>query len=171
MVLKLSAMLLCSSLAASNSSYSLIVHLNDAKIQLLNGNVIQREYKAGTVKRGLPHPIGEGTILAIYFNPVWNPMPETRRTYRERGIELPPAVSFGHKEHMLGVFKMVLSHKSPRYNFSGAYSIHGCKSEVGIGTRVSGGCVRMKNQEGKELATLLKGELDSGRSIKVLIVE
>ena len=98
-------------------------------------------------------------------------MPETRKVYKAKGIDLPSQVPYGHKEHMLGVFKMVLSHKSSRYNFPGAYSIHGCKSEVGIGSRVSGGCVRMKNGEGKELALLMKSELDSGRTVKVTIVE
>jgi len=159
------------SLAASPSPYGVVVRLNASKIILLKDGVAQREYPAGTVKRGLPHPIGEGSISAIYFNPVWNPMPETRKVYKAKGIELPPQVPYGHKEHMLGVFKMVLSHKSPRYNFPGAYSIHGCKSEVGIGSRVSGGCVRMKNGEGRELAVLLKSEMDSGRTVKVTIVE
>jgi lipoprotein-anchoring transpeptidase ErfK/SrfK len=98
-------------------------------------------------------------------------MPETVKTYRERGITLPPTVPYGHPEHMLGAFKMVLSHQSTRYRFGGAYSIHGCKDESTVGRRVSGGCVRLRNQEGMELARLVQSELAANREVRVLIEE
>lgn len=149
---------------------SLKVSLSGHKLALYRDGALVRTYDAGTVKKGLPHPVGPGRVTAVYFHPVWNPMPLTRKSYLDRGIVLPAVVPYGHPER-LGTFKMVLSHHSTRYHFSGAYAIHGCKDEKSIGGRVSGGCVRLHNAEGFELAQQIQAELKAGRTVQVLIEE
>lgn len=150
---------------------SLHVSLSGRSLAFYRDGALVRTYAAGTVKKGLPHPVGPGRVTAVYFRPVWNPMPETRKYFRAKGIELPAVVPYGHPEHMLGTFKMVLSHQSSRYRFSGAYAIHGCKDERTIGGRVSGGCVRLRNAEGFELAQQIQAELKAGRTVSVMIEE
>ena len=149
----------------------LSVSLSGRTVTLLRDGQAVRTYSAGTVKKGIPHPVGTGRVTAVHFYPIWNPMPLTRKSYQDRGITLPAQVPYGHPEHMLGTFKMVLSHHSTRYQFSGAYSIHGCKDEKSIGGRVSGGCVRLHNAEGFDLAKQVDAELKQGRTVLVQIEE
>lgn len=164
------ALLLALPLAAQ--SVTLKVSLSGRKLTFYRDGAVVRTYDAGTVKKGLPHPVGPGVVRAVYFHPSWHPMPETRKHYlKDKGIDLPTVVPYGHPEHMLGTFKMVLSHQSSRYRFGGAYSIHGCKDERTIGGRVSGGCIRLHNQEGFALAVLVNEELKAGRTVSVLIEE
>ena len=170
--MKLWPLLLSLPLVAQNSPYSLSVSITQCRLWLKRDGVVIREYKAGTVKRGLPGPIGNGQVREVYFKPMWNPMPDTIRMYREQYHKtLPAHVPYGHPEHMLGSFKMVLTHTSTKYRFSGVYSIHGCKDEKTIGKRVSGGCVRMNNNEGAELAQLINQELKQNRTVVVHIEE
>lgn len=170
--MKLLWLLVALPVIAESSVYSIKVSITETRLELLKNNKTERVYRAGTVKHRLPRPVGNGQILAIQFNPNWNPMPDTVKMYREqKGISLPATVPFGHKEHPLGPFKMILSHHSTKYHFSGAYSIHGTNNESSIGGRVSGGCVRLSNKEGLELAKTLHEELKQNRTISVFIEE
>lgn len=72
---------------------------------------------------------------------------------KEKGINLPNIVPFGHKLNYMDAAKINLSHKVEGQE---VYRIHGTLSENTIGTNESSGCIRMKNEEIVELATLLE---------------
>jgi lipoprotein-anchoring transpeptidase ErfK/SrfK len=169
--MKILLALLSLPLMAVDSPYSIEVSVQRCRLWLRHNGALVREYGAGTALRGVPHPTGAGAVQAVYFKPSWHPMPGTHKYYREKkNITLPATVPYGHPEHMLGEFKMVLTHRSSVYG-PGAYSIHGCKNEQTIGRRVSGGCVRMKNAEGVELAQLVQNEMRENRTVRVTIRE
>lgn len=111
------------------------------------------EHKVGTAKRGLKKfPLGSGYITAIDFSPVWHPTAYTRWFFARKGINLPSTIPFGHPLNYMGAFRISLSHNVP--GKGSVYRIHGVRpgDEKCVGTRVSGGCIRMLNKEGLEFA-------------------
>lgn len=113
---------------------------------------LKEEYIVSTVKKGLIHPFGQGEITKIEFNPWWYPTEQSRDEFKKSGIYLSDAIPPGHKNNYMGDFKMHLSHKTSRGLI---YRIHGNNDETKIGKRVTGGCIRMKNDEGVALAKIL----------------
>lgn len=112
-----------------------------------------QEYDVGTVKCGIKrYPLGLGYITKIDFAPVWYPPAYTRWYFAaKKGIHLPTVVPFGHKLNYMGAFRISLSHNVP--GKGQIYRIHGVRSgeENLVGQRVSGGCIRMRNEEGLQL--------------------
>ena len=125
--------------------------------QTSNGLRLVREYKAGTAKVGLKKfPLGLGYITDIDSKPIWRPTAYTRRYFAvKKGIYLPAAVPFGHKLNFMGKFRISLSHNVP--GKGQIYRIHGVRDgeEHFVGTRVSGCCTRMLNEEGLELISMI----------------
>ncbi|PWG61358.1 hypothetical protein DEM34_16945 [Spiribacter halobius] len=81
-------------------------------------------------------PLGETRIVAKEENPYWYPPESIREEARAEGRELPKAVPPG-PQNPLGRHKMRLDIPG------GAYLIHGTNNPLGIGMRVTHGCVRM----------------------------
>jgi lipoprotein-anchoring transpeptidase ErfK/SrfK len=112
------------------------------------------EYPVGTAVRGLKtYPLGSGRVTGIFFNPWWYPTPYSRQVFRERGIELPAAVSPGHPLNYMGPFKIALSHRTGK---GAIYRIHGNNNPKRVGRRVTGGCFVMNNPEGLALARRIR---------------
>jgi lipoprotein-anchoring transpeptidase ErfK/SrfK len=112
--------------------------------------LLRREYRVGTAVRGLDvYPLGRGQVTAISFNPWWRPTAYSRQVFRERGIELPPAVPPGHPLNYMGAVKISLSHRTRK---GAIYRIHGNNNPGRVGRRVTGGCFVMYNNDILELA-------------------
>ena len=119
-----------------------------------NGEIIDiKTYKVSTAKSTIKKPLGVGSITAISLNPEWNPTTKTLKAFKEKGINLPAVVPYGDKLNYMGAAKINLSHKVDGQE---VYRIHGTLNENTIGTNESSGCIRMKNKEVVELATLLE---------------
>ena len=119
-----------------------------------NGEIIDiKTYKVSTAKSTIKKPLGVGSITAISLNPEWNPTTKTLKAFKEKGINLPAVVPYGDKLNYMGAAKINLSHKIDGQE---VYRIHGTLNENTIGTNESSGCIRMKNKEVVELATLLE---------------
>jgi len=134
-----------------------------------NGEIIDiKTYKVSTAKTTVKKPLGEGFITSISLNPQWNPTNKTLKAFKEKGINLPSIVPFGDKLNYMGAAKINLSHKVDGQE---VYRIHGTLSENTIGTNESGGCIRMKNKDVFELATLLNqyASIKNLSSIKVIL--
>ncbi len=118
-----------------------------------DGEIIDiKSYIVSTAKTSIKKPQGIGSITSISLNPQWNPTSKTLKVFREKGIILPSVVPFGDNLNYMGAAKINLSHKVDGRE---VYRIHGTLSENTIGTNESSGCIRMKNKEVVELATLL----------------
>jgi lipoprotein-anchoring transpeptidase ErfK/SrfK len=153
---------------------NLIIEVNsNNNIMLLKGLSEQKfinikSYKVSTAKTNIKKPLGVGNITAISLEPSWYPTQKTLRAFRQKGINLPSTVPFGHKLNYMGSAKINLSH---RVNGNEVYRIHGTLNEDTIGTNESSGCIRMKNNEVVELASLLNNfaSLKSFDKIKVIL--
>ena len=153
---------------------NLIIEVNsNNNIMLLKGSSEQKfinikSYKVSTAKTNIKKPLGVGNITAISLEPSWYPTQKILRAFRQKGINLPSTVPFGHKLNYMGSAKINLSH---RVNGNEVYRIHGTLNEDTIGTNESSGCIRMKNNEVVELASLLNNfaSLKSFDNIKVIL--
>lgn len=137
-----------------------------------NRNFIEK-YQICSFKPGLPeYPLGLGYVRSVEFDPYWYPVPTTveymnKKAGREilkKGEAVPP----GDPRNAMGKFKMNLSHSTP--NKGAIFRIHGTNMPSSIGTRQSGGCTRMRNEEGIGLAKKVKAALESGQRVEVNIL-
>jgi lipoprotein-anchoring transpeptidase ErfK/SrfK len=106
-----------------------------------------KTYRVATPAGDVEAPAGWGVITQIEFEPWWRPTENMKRRAKQKGRSLPDVMPPGVKNPM-GPFKMHLSHGF-------AYRIHGNNDPKSIGRRVTNGCIRMRNDEGLELAKIL----------------
>ncbi len=106
-----------------------------------------RSYTVATAKPGVRSPFGKGHVTRIDLNPWWHPTPNMQAAARRKGGRL-VSVRPGSPRNPMGDFKIHLSHAD-------AIRIHGTNRPDQIGRRVSAGCIRMRNDEGKMLANLI----------------
>ena len=125
-------------------------------------------YRVSTAKKDTTKPLGIGNISKISLNPIWYPTQSTKISFKKRGIILPDVVPPGHKFNYMGAAKINLTHI---VDGKSTYRIHGTLNEKTIGTNESAGCIRMKNDEFLQLATLLNkfANLKSMDDIKVVL--
>ncbi len=138
------------------------------KVKVDDGLKEYKNFVVSTAKKDVKKPLGEGTISKISLDPVWYPTEDTKKTFRKKGIELPSVVPSGHKYNFMGAAKINLTHKVDGKN---TYRIHGTLNEKTIGTNESAGCIRMKNSDVLELASLLNdfADIKSLNSVKVIL--
>jgi lipoprotein-anchoring transpeptidase ErfK/SrfK len=127
-----------------------------------------KQYVVSTAKKDVKRPFGEGKISKISLNPIWYPTQDTLKTFRKRGINLPSVVPPGHKYNYMGAAKINLTHIVDGKN---TFRIHGTLSEKTIGTNESAGCIRMRNSDVLQLASLLNdfSQLKSLNEVKVIL--
>ncbi len=128
-----------------------------------------KEYKVSTAKKDMPKPLGEGGVTSISLHPHWYPTQETIQHFKKtKNITLPPVVPYGHPLNYMGEAKINLTHEIDGKNI---FRIHGTVNESTIGRSESGGCIRMKNSEVLELATMLQKYSDkkSIKNIRVIL--
>jgi lipoprotein-anchoring transpeptidase ErfK/SrfK len=106
-----------------------------------------RTFQVATPAGDVEPPQGWGVITQIEFEPWWRPTENMKRRARQKGRSLPDVMPPG-KQNPMGPFKMHLSHGD-------AFRIHGNNDPKSIGRKVTNGCIRMRNDEGMELARIL----------------
>lgn len=146
----------------SSKNYMVLKGKLDDKIKSI------QSYKVSTGRKDIKKPTGEGNVTSITLNPFWYPTDETIEAFKKRGIELPKVVPPGHKYNYMGSAKINLTHIVDGKN---TFRIHGTIDETTIGRNESSGCIRMKNEEVTQLATLLNKFSDSKsiENIKVFL--
>lgn len=125
-----------------------------------------KKYRVSTAKKDIEKPFGDGKITQITLNPTWYPTTDTINSFKKRGIILPSVVPPGSKFNYMGAGKINLTHE---VNGKTTFRIHGTLDERTIGTNESAGCIRMKNAQVVELATLLN-EFSHNRSLNDVTV-
>ena len=153
---------------------SLIVEVDSKKnIMYLKGEdnkklINIKSYKVSTGRDNIIKPLGVGKITAISLEPQWYPTYKTLKAFKKRGINLPAIVPYGHKLNYMGAAKINLTHRVAGQE---VYRIHGTLNEDTIGTNESSGCIRMKNNEVMQLASMLNkfASLKSFDNIKVIL--
>jgi len=93
-------------------------------------------------------PLGVLSIIEKKENPVWHPTPLVRAdVLRKRGLVLPLSVPAG-PENPLGNYMLRLSEPT--------YLIHGTNDPIGVGRRVTAGCMRLYPEDIKTLFELVE---------------
>jgi len=146
----------------SSKNYMILKGKSDNKIRSI------QTYKVSTGRKDIKKPTGEGNVTSITLNPFWYPTDETIEVFKKRGINLPKVVSPGDKYNYMGTAKINLTHIVDGKN---TFRIHGTIDETTIGRNESSGCIRMKNDEVTQLATLLNkfSDLKGINNIKVFL--
>lgn len=129
---------------------------------------VKKTFKVSTGKIGIQRPLGDGKITKVSLNPIWYPTGDTIKTFKKKGIFLPSVVLPNDKYNYMGAAKINLTHE---VNGKNTFRIHGTLNEKTIGTNESSGCIRMKNNEVTQLATLINdfAKLKSINEIKVIL--
>ncbi|MDD2896397.1 MAG: L,D-transpeptidase family protein [Aliarcobacter sp.] len=127
-----------------------------------------KTFRVSTGKDNIEKPFGVGKVSKISLNPIWYPTADTIKSFRKRGINLPPVVLPGDKYNYMGAAKINLTHE---VDGKSTFRIHGTLNEKTIGTNESAGCIRMKNNEVVQLATLINkfSDLKSLDDVKVIL--
>ncbi len=127
-----------------------------------------KTYRVSTGKDNIKKPFGLGKVSKISLNPVWYPTQDTINSFKKRGINLPSVVPPGNKYNYMGAAKINLTHEVDGKN---TFRIHGTLNEKTIGTNESAGCIRMKNGDVVQLATLLNqfSDLKSLNDVEVIL--
>ena len=127
-----------------------------------------KTYRVSTGKDNIKKPFGLGKVSKISLNPVWYPTQDTINSFKKRGINLPSVVPPGNKYNYMGAAKINLTHE---VDGKSTYRIHGTLNENTIGTNESAGCIRMKNNDVVQLATLLNNfaDLKSLNDVKIIL--
>lgn len=137
--------------------YCIEVSINQCRLYLyeLPGKTLVREFKAATAKKGLDtYPMGKGHVTRIELNPEWHPTAYSRWYFRtNKNINLPGTVKPGDPLNYMGAFKIYLSHRTYKGDI---YRIHGNNDPSQVGRRVTGGCIRLFNDEGIQLAGTIR---------------
>ncbi len=102
-----------------------------------------RSYAVGIGREGWETPQVETRVTSVAANPSWTPTENIRRDYASRGEILPAVVPPG-PDNPLGKYAVRLSVPS--------YLFHGTNKRVGMGMRVSAGCIRLYDGDIEELA-------------------
>lgn len=97
-------------------------------------------YPIGIGQLGRNTPVMVTHVIERRPNPTWIPTANTRRHYKEQGIDLPAMVP-GGPDNPMGLFALRLEKSG------GVYSIHGTNADFGIGMRVSSGCIRLRPED------------------------
>jgi len=102
-----------------------------------------RSYGVGIGREGWETPQTETRVTSVAANPSWTPPESIRREHAERGDILPRVVAPG-PDNPLGQYAVRLALPS--------YLFHGSNKPIGVGMRVSHGCIRLYDGDIEELA-------------------
>lgn len=147
---------------ARKNRYAIEVHLSQRKLYLYENlpdgsRQLVRLYVVAVPGRDMEAPQGWGVVTGINFEPSWRPTPAMKERALKKGKPLPEYVGPGVKANPMGPFKIILSHG---YGFR----IHGNNNPNSIGRPVTSGCIRMRNDEGKDMAKMI----DVGTEVVIL---
>ena len=124
---------------AGRSGVSIDLNIPALRIDVFESGRRVKSYPVAVGQPGHATPVGSFTISRAEWNPWWRPPPGREWT---RGREVTPP----GPNNPMGRVKMF---------FAPLYFIHGTPEEGSLGTPASHGCVRMRNEDAIELATLL----------------
>ena len=133
--------------------YTIEVHLSERKLYLYENlpdgsRHLARAYVVAVPGREMEAPHGWGVVTGISFEPTWVPTAAMKERAKKVGKTLPAFVKPGVKDNPMGPFKIILSHGD-------GFRIHGNNNPGSIGRPVTSGCIRMRNDEGKDMAKMI----------------
>lgn len=121
-----------------DSGIRLVLNIPEQRLQVWDGDSLIKRYVVSVGLVGHDTPDGEFTVQRAEWNPWWRP---PAREWARDDKDTPPGPN-----NPMGRVKLF---------FAPYYYLHGTPHESELGTPASHGCVRMRNRDVIELATLL----------------
>jgi hypothetical protein len=106
------------------------------------------------VSKSVPRLPVEGLITEVIINPCWTPTKATKLARAKQGIILKDHYGPRSAGNAMGRVKFILNTGG---QLNPLIRLHATNQEESIGQRVSRGCLRMRNQDGLVLASMLTG--------------
>lgn len=128
----------------------IVLNIPEMRLYYYSGQKQQRVIETFPISIGRMDwqtPLGDAKIIAKTKNPVWRPPISIKKEHAEAGDPLPDVVPAG-PDNPLGLYAM-------RLNLPG-YLIHSTNKPLGIGMRVTHGCVRMYPNDIEQLFPKVK---------------
>src|SRR5689334_456244 len=117
---------------------TVVVRTTERRLYLVLGNGQAIRYMVGVGRAGKQWA-GVSRIDGKFLNPAWAPPPEIKRDKPS----LPDVIPGGSPRNPMGVAALTLA--------GGEYAIHGTNQPGSVGNFVSYGCIRMYNQDIRDL--------------------
>ena len=131
-------------LPAAEDRESIVLNLAEFRLyHFIPDKKTVRSYAVGIGRQGWETPTVQTYVTGTAANPTWTPPESIRREHAAMGDILPAVVPPG-PDNPLGKYAVRLS--EPGYLF------HGTNKKMGVGMRVSHGCVRLYDGDIEELA-------------------
>jgi L,D-transpeptidase ErfK/SrfK len=108
----------------------IVINLADMRLYFFAADQGSRSYPIGIGRDGLSTPLGRTTVVRKEEHPTWRPTPRMRRDSPELPAEVPAG-----PDNPMGTRALYLGFRP--------YAIHGTNKPLGVGRRVSSGCIRM----------------------------
>jgi L,D-transpeptidase ErfK/SrfK len=116
----------------------IVLNLPEQRLYYYEKGRLVRSYPVGIGRDGHATPTGTTSVVRKAVDPVWRPTPSARADDPELPAMVPPG-----PDNPLGSRALYLGWTS--------YLIHGTNKEYGIGRRASRGCIRMYDDDVREL--------------------
>lgn len=143
-------------LAPNTSREGIVVNLSELRLYLYGpDSATVSVYPIGIGSEGRATPLMVTAVKAKIEDPTWYPPDSVRARHARRGSILPRQVPPG-VDNPLGSFAVQLARKS--------YFIHGTNQPIGVGRRVSSGCIRLYNNH----IEMLVGQVVRGTPVTVV---
>jgi lipoprotein-anchoring transpeptidase ErfK/SrfK len=132
-------------LVVPKQKFSVVINISNNTLTLKAGDEIIKVYRVATGTKETPTPEGNFTVTEKVVNPVWYRRARPDRPGRPaRPRAIIPA---GSPDNLLGTRWVGIS--------KAGYGIHGTIDPLGIGRRITDGCIRLTNKDVEELFVLL----------------
>ncbi len=112
-------------------------------------------YPVGIGRQGWATPVTTTRVTGKVANPSWTPPDSVRKEHAQRGDILPPIVPPG-PDNPLGAYAIQLAEPG--------YFLHGTNDPMGVGMRVSHGCVRLYDGDIEQLVR----RLPKGTQVRII---
>lgn len=143
-----------SSLSGDGGRTSVVVNLPELRLYLKQGHQV-KTYPVSIGKSNFPTPVMDTTVTAKAKDPHWQPPASLINAALERGEKLAPLYLPG-PDNPLGRHALRLGNTP--------YLIHGTNRPLGLGLRVSHGCIRMYPLDVEEVFS----RLDLGAQVQIV---
>ena len=136
---------------------TLHVYQNVRRLGVFIGNWFVKEFRVGIGKDETPTPVGTFDVYRKQQNPDWT------ATIKGRKVIIP----YGDPRNELGDAWIHI--RNNEYSEASGYGIHGTNAPDTVGKACSNGCVRLKNDQARELFWWVRTASAGGQATRIFI--
>lgn len=154
-LLLLAAVFIPGMASAEDFECLIIVDFGGVNLRVIEDGEVIGEFPVALPRKS-PQLPAEGEVVRVEENPIWYPTKATQAYYlKKKKVVLPDVLFPGDPRNAMGEVKLVIKFTSGEID--PVVRIHGTNDPASIGKRISRGCIRMRNEDIKLLAYLMKG--------------